>query len=82
MPNSDRLDLDSAGVATDDRGYIITDDHFCTNIDGIWALGDVNGRGAFTHTSVQDHEILVDDLRGGERSVAGRITTYAMFIDR
>jgi pyruvate/2-oxoglutarate dehydrogenase complex dihydrolipoamide dehydrogenase (E3) component len=81
IPNSDDLGLDTVGVVTDKRGYITTDEHFLTSAPGIYAVGDVNGRGAFTHTSYQDHEILADHLAGGGRSVAGRITTYALFTD-
>ncbi|NTV39422.1 MAG: FAD-dependent oxidoreductase, partial [Demequinaceae bacterium] len=81
IPNSEDLGLESVGVATDKRGYITTDDHFLTSAPGIFAVGDVNGRGAFTHTSYQDHEILADHLAGGDRSVAGRIATYALFTD-
>lgn len=81
IPNSDDLGLDTVGVSTDARGYIETDQHFLTSAPGIYALGDVNGRGAFTHTSYQDHEILADHLAGGDRSVAGRIPTYAVFTD-
>jgi pyruvate/2-oxoglutarate dehydrogenase complex dihydrolipoamide dehydrogenase (E3) component len=81
VPNSDDLGLETVGVTTDARGYIVTDDHFATDVDGIYALGDVNGRGAFTHTSYQDYEILADHLAGGERSVAHRTTTYALFTD-
>jgi pyruvate/2-oxoglutarate dehydrogenase complex dihydrolipoamide dehydrogenase (E3) component len=81
IPNSDDLGLDTVGVVTDKSGYITTDEHFLTSAPGIYALGDVNGRGAFTHTSYQDHEILADHLAGGNRSVAGRITTYALFTD-
>ena len=81
IPNSDDLGLDTVGVATDKRGYITTDEHFLTSTPGIYAVGDVNGRGAFTHTSYQDHEILADHLAGGDRSVAGRIPTYALFTD-
>jgi pyruvate/2-oxoglutarate dehydrogenase complex dihydrolipoamide dehydrogenase (E3) component len=81
VPNSDDLGLDTVGVVTDKRGYITTDEHFLTSAPGIYAVGDVNGRGAFTHTSYQDHEILADHLAGGGRSVAGRITTYALFTD-
>lgn len=80
-PNTDTLDLSSVGVTTDERGFVPTDGHFRTNVEGIWALGDINGRGAFTHTSYQDYEILVDHLDGGDRSVDGRIATYAMFTD-
>ena len=80
-PRSDDLGLDTVGVQLDSRGYIVTDDHFVSSVPGIYAVGDVNGRGAFTHTSYQDFEILADHLTGGDRSVAGRVTTYAMFTD-
>lgn len=80
-PNTDRLGLECVGLATDDRGLVETDGVFRTAVDGIWALGDINGRGAFTHTSYQDHEILVDHLSGGDRTADGRIPTYAMFTD-
>jgi pyruvate/2-oxoglutarate dehydrogenase complex dihydrolipoamide dehydrogenase (E3) component len=81
IPNSDDLGLETVGVATDKRGYITTDEHFLTSAPGIYAVGDVNGRGAFTHTSYQDHEILADHLAGSDRSVAGRVPTYALFTD-
>jgi pyruvate/2-oxoglutarate dehydrogenase complex dihydrolipoamide dehydrogenase (E3) component len=80
-PNTDTLDLDRVGLETDDRGFVATDGVFRTAVGGIWALGDINGRGAFTHTSYQDYEILVDHLRGGSRSADGRIPTYAVFTD-
>ncbi|MBI5668605.1 MAG: FAD-containing oxidoreductase [Chloroflexi bacterium] len=80
-PNSDRLNLDKAGVRTDDKGYITVDDHLQTNVPGIWALGDVNGRGAFTHTSYNDFEIVLDNLSGGTRKVSDRIPTYAVYLD-
>jgi pyruvate/2-oxoglutarate dehydrogenase complex dihydrolipoamide dehydrogenase (E3) component len=80
-PNTDRLDLDRIGLGTDGRGYLATDGVFRTSVDGVWALGDINGRGAFTHTSYQDYEILADHLRGGQRTADGRIPTYAMFTD-
>jgi pyruvate/2-oxoglutarate dehydrogenase complex dihydrolipoamide dehydrogenase (E3) component len=81
VPNSDDLGLDSVAVATDERGHIMTDDVFATNVAGIYAVGDVNGRGAFTHPSYQDYEILSDHLAGGGRTVAGRTPTYALFTD-
>lgn len=81
VPNSDHLGLETVGVDTDDDGYITTDEHFLTSAPGIYALGDVNGRGAFTHTSYQDHEILAEHLAGEDRSVAGRVPTYAVFTD-
>jgi pyruvate/2-oxoglutarate dehydrogenase complex dihydrolipoamide dehydrogenase (E3) component len=81
-PNSDGLDLDRAGVATDARGYIVVDDELRTNVPGIWALGDVNGRGAFTHTSYNDFEIVAANLLdGARRSVRDRIPAYALFTD-
>ncbi|MDZ4763794.1 MAG: FAD-containing oxidoreductase [Chloroflexota bacterium] len=80
-PNSDKLGLDAAGVVSDDKGFITVDDGLQTNVPGIWALGDVNGRGAFTHTSYNDYEIVVDNLDGGTRKVSDRIPVYAMFID-
>jgi pyruvate/2-oxoglutarate dehydrogenase complex dihydrolipoamide dehydrogenase (E3) component len=80
-PNTDRLDLDRIGLRTDERGYVPTDGVFRTEIEGVWALGDINGRGAFTHTSYQDHEILVDHLTGGHRTADDRVPTYAMFTD-
>ncbi len=81
IPNSDDLGLDTVGVDTDKRGYITTDEHFHTSAPGIYAVGDVNGRGAFTHTSYRDHEILADHLAGGDQTVANRIPTYALFTD-
>ena len=80
-PNTDTLGLDAIGLDTDERGFITTDGHFRTAVEGVWALGDINGRGAFTHTSYQDFEILVDHLQGGTRTADGRIPTYAMFTD-
>ena len=81
VPNSEDLGLDTVGVSVDDRGYVETDEVFATNVPGVYALGDVNGRGAFTHTSYQDGEILSDHLTGGSRTVAGRVMTYALFTD-
>lgn len=81
-PNTDTLALDRAGLATDARGFIPVDDQLRTAVPGIWALGDCNGRGAFTHTSYDDHEIVAANLLHGEsRSVADRIPAYALFID-
>jgi len=81
-PNTDDLGLDQAGVATDQRGYIIADDQLQTNVPGIWALGDCNGRGGFTHTSYNDYEIVADNLLNGDhRRVSDRIQTYALFTD-
>jgi pyruvate/2-oxoglutarate dehydrogenase complex dihydrolipoamide dehydrogenase (E3) component len=81
-PNSDDLGLDKAGVATDKRGYIEVDDELKTNVAGIWALGDVNGKGAFTHTSYNDYEIVAANLLDGDhRRVSDRIPVYALFTD-
>jgi len=81
-PNTDDLGLDKAGVATDPRGFITVDDRLQTNVPGIYALGDCNGRGAFTHTSYNDFEIVAANLIGGEsRSVKDRINAYALYTD-
>ena len=81
-PNTNDLGLDRAGVATDERGYIVVDDQLQTNVPGVWALGDCNGRGAFTHTSYNDYEIVADNLLNGDnRRVSDRIQTYALFTD-
>jgi pyruvate/2-oxoglutarate dehydrogenase complex dihydrolipoamide dehydrogenase (E3) component len=80
-PNTDDLGLAEVGVAMDERGYVTTDDHFATTVDGIFALGDINGRGAFTHTSYMDGEIAADNLAGGTRSVGDRVITYGIFTD-
>lgn len=80
--NTDDLGLDAAGVATDKRGFIIVDDRLATNVEGIWALGDCNGHGAFTHTSYNDFEIAAANLLdGGDRKVSSRIPAYALYID-
>jgi pyruvate/2-oxoglutarate dehydrogenase complex dihydrolipoamide dehydrogenase (E3) component len=81
-PNTDDLGLDAAGVATDERGYITVDDGLATSTPGIWALGDCNGRGAFTHTAYNDFEIVAANLLDGEaRRVSDRIPAYALYID-
>ena len=81
-PNTADLDLAAAGLATDARGYIPVDEHLRTAVPGIWALGDVNGRGGFTHTAYNDFEIVADNiLDGGNRSLAGRIPVYGIFLD-
>jgi pyruvate/2-oxoglutarate dehydrogenase complex dihydrolipoamide dehydrogenase (E3) component len=81
-PNTSDLGLDRAGVATDHRGYIVVDDQLRTNVPGIWALGDCNGRGAFTHTSYNDYEIVADNLFNADhRRVSDRIQAYGLFID-
>jgi pyruvate/2-oxoglutarate dehydrogenase complex dihydrolipoamide dehydrogenase (E3) component len=81
-PNTHDLGLDRAGVRTDDRGYIEVDDELRTSVPHIWALGDVNGRGAFTHTSYNDYEIVAENLLdGGSRRVSERIPIYGLFVD-
>jgi pyruvate/2-oxoglutarate dehydrogenase complex dihydrolipoamide dehydrogenase (E3) component len=82
VPNTQDLGLDHAGVKMDARGYIAVDDELRTSAPGIWAIGDCNGRGAFTHTSYNDYEIVADNLLGNSRrSVNDRITAYGLFID-
>jgi pyruvate/2-oxoglutarate dehydrogenase complex dihydrolipoamide dehydrogenase (E3) component len=81
-PNTDDLGLDRAGIATDRRVYIGVDDQLCTNISGIWAMGDCNGRGTFTHTSWNDFEIVAANLLDNDqRRVSDRITAYALYTD-
>ncbi len=81
-PNTDDLGLDVAGVRTDGRGYIEVDDQLRTTAEGIWAMGDCNGKGAFTHTSYNDFEIVAANLLDGDpRRVSDRVTTYALYID-
>ncbi len=81
-PNTDDLGLDKAGIATDARGFITVDDQLATNVPGIFAMGDCNGRGAFTHTSYNDFEIVVANLLGGgTRRVSDRLTAYALYTD-
>jgi pyruvate/2-oxoglutarate dehydrogenase complex dihydrolipoamide dehydrogenase (E3) component len=81
-PNTDDLALERAGVLTDARGYIVVDDTLATNVPHIFALGDVNGRGAFTHTAYNDYEIVADNLLDqATRRVSDRISAYALFID-
>jgi pyruvate/2-oxoglutarate dehydrogenase complex dihydrolipoamide dehydrogenase (E3) component len=82
QPNTDDLALDKAGVATDARGFITVDDKLETSVPGIWALGDCNGRGAFTHTAYNDFEIVAANLLDGEdRRLSQRIPGYALYID-
>ena len=82
IPNTADLGLEHAGVATDARGFISVDDALRTSVAGIWALGDANGRGAFTHTSWNDYEIVAANLLdGASRKVSERIPAYALFID-
>jgi pyruvate/2-oxoglutarate dehydrogenase complex dihydrolipoamide dehydrogenase (E3) component len=82
QPNTEDLGLDAAGVATDARGYVTVDEGLATNVPGIWALGDCNGRGAFTHTAYNDFEILAANLLDGQmRQVSERVPAYALYID-
>jgi pyruvate/2-oxoglutarate dehydrogenase complex dihydrolipoamide dehydrogenase (E3) component len=81
-PNTDDLGLDKAGVKVDERGIIEVDDQLRTSVEGIWALGECNGKGAFTHTSYNDFEIVAANLLDNDpRRVSDRITTYALYID-
>jgi pyruvate/2-oxoglutarate dehydrogenase complex dihydrolipoamide dehydrogenase (E3) component len=81
-PNTHDLGLDRAGISVDARGYIAVDDVLATNVPGVWALGDCNGRGAFTHTAYNDYEIVAANLLDGEtRRVSERILGYALYID-
>jgi pyruvate/2-oxoglutarate dehydrogenase complex dihydrolipoamide dehydrogenase (E3) component len=82
VPNTDDLGLEKTGVSVDQRGYIQVDDQLRTNVPGIYALGDCNGRGAFTHTSYNDYEVVVANLLDRDpRRVSDRITAYALYID-
>jgi pyruvate/2-oxoglutarate dehydrogenase complex dihydrolipoamide dehydrogenase (E3) component len=82
QPNTDDLGLEKAGVAHDARGNIVIDDELHTNVPGIWALGDCNGKGGFTHTSYNDFEIVAANLLDNDhRRVSDRIPAYALFID-
>ncbi len=81
-PNTDTLQLERAGIDVDKHGYIVVDDQCRTSADGVWAVGDCNGRGAFTHTAWNDHEIVVANLFDSDpRRLTDRIPCYALFID-
>ena len=82
VPNTDDLGLEKAGLTTDQAGYITVDEQLRTNVDGIWAMGDCNGRGAFTHTAFNDAEIVAANLLDHDpRRVTDRIPAYALYID-
>jgi pyruvate/2-oxoglutarate dehydrogenase complex dihydrolipoamide dehydrogenase (E3) component len=82
IPNTDDLGLENAGVQTDGRGNIVVDDQCRTNVEHIWAMGDCNGKGAFTHTSYNDFEIVAANLLDGDpRKISDRVPTYALYID-
>ena len=81
-PNTEDLGLDKAGIETDQRGYIAVDEQLCTSVPGVWALGDCNGKGAFTHTSYNDYEIVAANLLDNDpRRVSDRIPAYALYVD-
>jgi len=81
-PNTDDLGLDAAGIAVDPRGNIQVDEQLRTSVEGVWAIGDCNGRGAFTHTSWNDYEIVAANLLDSDpRRVSDRIPAYALYID-
>ena len=81
-PNTDDLGLEEVGIARDSRGFITVDDHLATNVEGVFALGECNGRGAFTHTAYNDFEIVAANLLDAEgRKVSDRVPGYALFID-
>ena len=81
-PNTDDLGLAKAGVMMDDRGYIAVDDQLRSSVPGIWAMGDCNGKGAFTHTSYNDFEIVAANLLDNDpRRVSDRILAYGLYID-
>jgi pyruvate/2-oxoglutarate dehydrogenase complex dihydrolipoamide dehydrogenase (E3) component len=81
-PNTDDLGLDKAGVEVDKRGFIVVDDQLRTSVPGIWAMGDCNGKGAFTHTSYNDYEIVAANLLDNDpRRVSDRIEAYALYTD-
>jgi pyruvate/2-oxoglutarate dehydrogenase complex dihydrolipoamide dehydrogenase (E3) component len=81
-PNTDDLGLDAAGIAVDARGFVTVDDQCRTNVPGVWALGECNGRGAFTHTSYNDYEVVAANLLDGDpRRISQRIPCYALYVD-
>jgi pyruvate/2-oxoglutarate dehydrogenase complex dihydrolipoamide dehydrogenase (E3) component len=82
QPNTDDLGLEKAGIAHDERGYITVDDELRTNVPGVWALGDCNGHGGFTHTSYNDYEIAAANLLDNDsRRISDRILAYGLYID-
>lgn len=82
VSNADKLNLDKTNVETDERSFIKVNDYLETNVAGIYAMGDCNGKGAFTHTAYNDYEIVAENLfEGKDRKVSDRITTYGLFVD-
>ncbi|TDW47748.1 pyruvate/2-oxoglutarate dehydrogenase complex dihydrolipoamide dehydrogenase (E3) component [Flavobacterium sp. 270] len=82
LPNTDTLHIENTNIAVDERNYIKVDDYCQTNVEGIFAIGDCNGKGAFTHTSYNDYQIVESFLSGKKaRKISDRITTYGLFID-
>ncbi|HJV11502.1 MAG TPA: FAD-dependent oxidoreductase, partial [Burkholderiales bacterium] len=82
VPNTDDLGLEAAGIETDERGYIKVDEELRTSNPGVWALGDCNGKGAFTHTAYNDFEIVADNLfNGAKRKWTDRVPVYALYTD-
>ena len=80
-PNTASLNLAAAGIETDQKGYIVVDDFCRTSVEDVFACGDVNGKGAFTHTAVNDAEIVLDYLYGGDRKISSRLPIYGLFTD-
>jgi pyruvate/2-oxoglutarate dehydrogenase complex dihydrolipoamide dehydrogenase (E3) component len=81
-PNTDDLGLDKAGVEIDKRGFIVVDDELRTSVPGVWALGDCNGKGAFTHTAYNDFEVVAANLLDNDcRRVSDRLPAYALYVD-
>jgi pyruvate/2-oxoglutarate dehydrogenase complex dihydrolipoamide dehydrogenase (E3) component len=82
VPNTDTLQLENTSINFDEKGYIVVDDYCKTSVDGIFAIGDCNGKGGFTHTSYNDFQIVEDYIMGNKKiKISDRITTYGLFID-
>ncbi len=82
VPNTDDLGLDHTDISVNDKGFINVNDTLATDVEGVWALGECNGHGPFTHTAYNDYEIVADNLLSGQsRTLNDRILTYGLFID-